>query len=237
MDLAGGDQAAQHFAHLASCGQRSQEELNLFHAGGDYRLKIDGGKHRNGRDLRRRGAFGDGLLIAMAKKLPLGRLAGCRNRWDDPQLLPEFGDGADNRGFAHFAAEGVLQLRDRRVVGFKQFVGLNRQLRYGPGPGELGVAPPVPIAAQGVDVGQNPGGNDKVGLFSGLSREIQPNRNSIIFKPNQQFLGRSNLARIRGRIAPSTNRLDKRRRNRGSELLPRQKEAQAGLFNPSPGFL
>ena len=62
--LAGGHQAAEHFAHLAARRQRGQEQLDLFHAGGDHRLQIDGGKHRNGRDLRGGSAFGDGLLEA-----------------------------------------------------------------------------------------------------------------------------------------------------------------------------
>jgi hypothetical protein len=185
MDLTRGDKATQYFAHLAPRGQRGEEELNLFHAGGDYGLEIDGGKHRNRRDLRRRGAFSDGLLIAMAKKLPFGRLSCCRNRGNDAELLPEFGDGANNRGFAHFASKSVLQLGNGQFIGFKELVGLNRQLRHGSGPGELGAAAPVPIAAESVDVRQYPGGNDKVGFLSGLPGEIQPNRNSIIFKPNQ----------------------------------------------------
>jgi len=46
-----GYQAAQHFAHLAAGGQRSQEHLHLFHAGGDDGLQVDGGEHGDGGDL------------------------------------------------------------------------------------------------------------------------------------------------------------------------------------------
>ena len=71
--LARGHQAAKHFAHLAARGQRSQEHLHLFHAGGNDGLQIDGSKHGDGGDLRSGCAFGNGLLEASAQQLPLGR--------------------------------------------------------------------------------------------------------------------------------------------------------------------
>jgi hypothetical protein len=45
MYLARGYQTAQDFAHLAAGRERSQKHLDLFHAGGDNGLQIDGGKH------------------------------------------------------------------------------------------------------------------------------------------------------------------------------------------------
>jgi hypothetical protein len=45
MYLARGDQSAENFAHLAAGRERSQKHLNLFHAGGDNCLQVDGGKH------------------------------------------------------------------------------------------------------------------------------------------------------------------------------------------------
>jgi hypothetical protein len=131
----------------------------------------------------------------------------------------------------------MLQLRNGLVIRFQVLVGLNRQLRNGTRTSELGVAPPVAIASQSIDVRQNPAGDHKVRLLAGLAIEVESYRNSFIFKANQQFLGHRNLARIRSGIAPSANRLDKGRRNRGNELLPGQKEAKSGLFNPSPGIL
>jgi hypothetical protein len=76
MHLAGGHQTAEHFANLAARSERSQEQLDLFHAGRDDSLQIDGGKHGNRRHLRGGGAFGNGFLIARPQQLPLGRLTG-----------------------------------------------------------------------------------------------------------------------------------------------------------------
>jgi hypothetical protein len=76
MHLAGGHQAAKHFAYFAARGERRQEQLDVFHAGRDHGLQVDGGKHRDRRYLRGGCAFGNGFLEALAKQLPLGRLAG-----------------------------------------------------------------------------------------------------------------------------------------------------------------
>jgi hypothetical protein len=45
MNLARGYQTTKDFAHLAAGRERSQKHLDLFHAGGDDSLQIDGGKH------------------------------------------------------------------------------------------------------------------------------------------------------------------------------------------------
>jgi hypothetical protein len=81
--LTGGHQAAEHFADLAARSERGQEELNLFHAGRDDGLQIDGRENRNGRDLRGRGAFGNCLLETRAQQLPLGGLPDRRDNGDD----------------------------------------------------------------------------------------------------------------------------------------------------------
>ncbi len=129
MYLAGGYQAAKHLADLAAGGQWGQEQLNLFHARGDHGLQIDGGKHGDGRNLGGGGAFGNGLLEASAEQLPLGWLAGGRNDRDDPQLLPELGNGAQNSAFGHFPAQSMLQRRDGGIARFKLLVCLHGQLR------------------------------------------------------------------------------------------------------------
>ena len=71
MHLPGSHQSAKHFAHFAAGGQRSQEHLNLFHAGGDDCLQIDGSEHGDRGDLRGGGTLGNGLLEARAQQLPL----------------------------------------------------------------------------------------------------------------------------------------------------------------------
>jgi hypothetical protein len=45
MYLTRSDQAAKDFTHLAAGSKRGQEQLNLFHAGGDNRLQVDRSKH------------------------------------------------------------------------------------------------------------------------------------------------------------------------------------------------
>ena len=77
--------------------------------------------------------------------------------------------------------------------GFEQLVGLDGQLRNLARTGQLRAAAPVAIAAQGIDVGQNPGSHNKIGLFAGLAQQIQPYRYAIGFKAHQQFFGKSNV--------------------------------------------
>ena len=118
-----------------------------------------------------------------------GVLPGRGDHRNDAQLLPQFGDGAQNRRFRHFPAQRVLQLRDGGVAGFKKLVGLDGELRNRARPGQLRAAPPVAVAAQGVDVRQNPAGHDKIGLLAGLSQQIQAHCNAFGFQANQQVLG------------------------------------------------
>ena len=88
MDLSSGHQTTQHFAHFASSGKGSQEQLNLFHARRNHSLQIDRSQHRDRRHLRRRRSLGNRLLVAKAQELPLGRFTRRRDNWNDPQLLP-----------------------------------------------------------------------------------------------------------------------------------------------------
>jgi hypothetical protein len=76
MHLASGYESAKYLANFAASGKRRQEKLDLFHAGRDNGLQIDGGKHRDRRHLRSGCAFGNGFLVTCAKQLPFGRLAG-----------------------------------------------------------------------------------------------------------------------------------------------------------------
>jgi hypothetical protein len=45
MHLASGYESAKYLANFAASGKRRQEKLDLFHAGRDNGLQIDGGKH------------------------------------------------------------------------------------------------------------------------------------------------------------------------------------------------
>jgi hypothetical protein len=107
VDLARGHQTTQHLAHLAAGGERGQEQLDIFHAGGNHRLQVNRGQHGDGRNLGGGGAFGNGFLETLAEQLPLSSLAGGRNDWDDAKLLPELGDSAQNGSFGHFSAQSA----------------------------------------------------------------------------------------------------------------------------------
>ena len=135
VNLARGHQAAQHLAHLAAGGERGQEQLDLFHAGGDHRLQVDGGKHRDGRHLGGGGAFGNGFLETQAQQLPLGRLAGSGDDRNDAKLLPELGDGAQDGAFGHFPAQSAGEFAKGRVARLQQLVSLDGKLRYLAGTG------------------------------------------------------------------------------------------------------
>ena len=185
VDLASGDQAAQNFTDLAACCERGQEHLHFFHACGDDCLQVDRSKHGDGGDLRSGRALSNRLLEARAEELPFGSGAGSRDDRDDAKLLPKLGDGAQNSAFCDFAAQGVLERRDGCIACFKQFVGLDGELRNLARAGKLRAAGPVAIAAKGVHVGQNPSGHNKVRLFAGLSQQVEAHGYAVCLQANQ----------------------------------------------------
>ena len=71
----------------------------------------------------------------MAQELPLGRNARRSDDRNDAKLLPELCDGTNDGGFAHFAAERMLQLRDCLVARLELLVHVDGKLRNLPGAG------------------------------------------------------------------------------------------------------
>ena len=139
--------------------------------------------------------------------------AGSGDHRNDAKLLPELGDGAQNRGFRHFAAQRVLERRDRGVACLEKLVGLDGQLRNLARAGQLRAATPVAVAAQRIHVGQNPGRHDKVGLLAGLSQQVQAHCDAVCLQANQQLLGKCNVFGIGGRIPMTRYGLNKGRRD------------------------
>ena len=54
--------------------------------------------------------------------MPLGSLAGSGDDWNDAELLPEFGDGAQNSAFCHFPAQRMGEFGKSCVARFQQLV-------------------------------------------------------------------------------------------------------------------
>jgi hypothetical protein len=196
VDLARRHQTAQHLAHLAASGQRSQEQLNLFHTGGNHGLQIDRSQDRDGCYLRRRRTLGNGLLIALAQKLPFGGLAWRRDDWNDPELLPQLGDGTQHGPFGHFAAERMLEARNGGFSCFEQLVGLHCELRHLARTCQLRIATPVAISAQRIYIGQNPARDNKVRLLGRLALQIEAHGDIGRFQADQQLFGERNVFRI-----------------------------------------
>ncbi len=113
-------------------------------------------------------------------------LAWSRHHRNNAQLLPEFGDGAENSGFRHLAAERMPQLRDGGVARLKMLVGLDGQRRNLARSRQLRAAPPVAIAAKSIDVGQNPSRHNEIRLLARLSKQVQANGHAFRFEANQQ---------------------------------------------------
>jgi hypothetical protein len=67
MHLTRCNQATQNLAHLAAGGKRGQEQLDIFHTGGNYGLQVDGGQHGDGRHLGGGGPLGNGFLVTLAE--------------------------------------------------------------------------------------------------------------------------------------------------------------------------
>jgi len=187
VDLPGCDQAANDFAYLAARGERGEEQLHVFHAGSDGGLQVDGGKYRNSRYLRGGSSLGDSALEARAEQLPLGGLAAGGNDRNDAELLPEFGNGADHCGLGDFLAKRLFQVGNVGVAGFKVLINVDGELRNLTRSSQLRATPPVTISTERIHVGQDPGGYNEIGLFTWLSQEIEPHRNSIIFKPDEKI--------------------------------------------------
>jgi hypothetical protein len=207
--LTGCNQSAQHFTHLAAGSKRREEELYIFHGGGDDGLQIDGSENRDGGDLRGGCALGNGLLEALAEQLPLRCFAGSADDRDNAQLLPELGDGAQHCCLSNFAAKGVLERGNVGVADFKQLVSLHSQLRDLTRASELRSATPVAITAQRIDVRQNPGRHYKVRLFAGQAQQVEPNGDAVQFQPYKEFLSKGDLFGLGRGIALSGNRLNK----------------------------
>lgn len=197
MHLPGGDETAEDFAYLAARCERGQEQLDVFHAGSDYGLQVNGREDRDGRDLRSGCSLGNGFLEAEPEQLPLGRLAGRGDDRNNTELLPKLSNGTEHGGFRNFPAQGVLKLWNCCFRNFKQLVCLHGELRYLAGPGELGAATPVPVATERIHVGQYPGGDHKIGLLAGLTQQVEAHRHVVSFKTNQQFFSQGDLFWIR----------------------------------------
>ena len=171
------------------------------------------------------------------KQLPLRRAVGRGENRNDAQLLPEFGDGAQNRPFRHFPSQGVLQLRDGGVAGFKMFVGLDGQRRNRARSGQLRAAPPVAVAPQSVDVGQYPTGHDEIGLLAGLTEQIQAHGHAVGLQADQQILGLGDGFGCGSRVVFPGYSFNKGWRDKAGILLPREKQTEPGLLDPRPGVL
>jgi len=50
-------------------------------------------------------------------------------------------------------------------------------------------SPPVAVSTKCINIGQNPGGNNIIRLFTRVSQEIKPYGNAFFFKPYEEFFG------------------------------------------------
>jgi hypothetical protein len=128
-------------------------------------------------------------------------------------------------------------MRNIGIAAFELLVNVDGKLRNLSRTGELRAAAPVTISAQGIYIGQNPGSDHEVRLFAGLALQVQPYRNSFVFKTNEEILGVSDDLLIRSRLRPSGNGLNKRWCNGGRKLAPRQKKTKSSFFDPRAGFV
>ncbi len=235
--LASGGQSAHNFANLAARCERGEEEFHIFHAGGDDSLQVDGGEDADGRDLRGGRAFGDGLLEALTKRLPEGRLSSIRNDWDDAELFPELVECAQNSGLSHFAAEGIANLTSVLVALFKLLGCLDGELGDLARASKLRSATPVAIATQSIDVGKNPSGYDVVGLVARLPGQIEPNGDAIGFQTDQElFRSLDKLERgLRGTLA--SDGFHKGGRGKTRLRGTRKENTKSSLLDPGTSIL
>jgi hypothetical protein len=70
------------------------------------------------------------------------------------------------------------------VPGFQQLIDVDSELGDLARSSQLRATAPVAIAAESIDVGQNPGSDNEIGLLAGLTQQVEPYCNSIIFKPD-----------------------------------------------------
>src|ERR1019366_10736233 len=96
------------------------------------------------------------------------------------------------------------------VSRLEVLVDVNGELGNLSRPGQLWAAAPVAITAKGINVGKNPCSNHEIRLLAGLSQQIEPNRNSIIFKTDEEVFGVSNGLLFGGNFGPSGDGFNKR---------------------------
>jgi hypothetical protein len=210
MHLTRGNQATQNLAHLAAGGKRGQEQLDIFHTGGDHGLQVDGCQHGYSRDLRGGGTLGNSFLVTLAEQLPLSSLARGRNDGDNAKLLPKLGDSAQNSGFGHFSSQCAGELAQGCVTAcVQQLVSLNGQLRNLARTCQLGNAAPVTVAAQGINVRKNPAGNHEIRRLAWQAQQIQPHNHAVSLQTHQQLFGYGNIFTVRSGLAPADYSLNK----------------------------
>ena len=122
------------------------------------------------------------------------------------------------------------------VSGFELLVDVDGELRNLSRSGQLRAATPVAISAKRIHVGKNPCSYHKIRLLAGLAQQIEPYRNSIIFKPNQQIFGMSDGLLFGGHFGPSGDGFNKRGCNGRRKLPLRQKKTKSSLFDPGAGI-
>ena len=152
------------------------------------------------------------------------------------KLLPKLSDGANDRGLGDFRPRACFSWDTVASPASKLLVNMDCELRNLPRSGQLRAATPVAIAAERIDVGQNPSGYHEIRLLAGLAQQIEPYRNSIILKANKQIFGMCDGLLFRGYFRPSSDGFNKRGCNGRRKLPLRQEKTKSSLFNPGTGI-
>ncbi len=165
-------------------------------------------------------------------------LPGRGDDGNDAQLLPELGDGAQNAHLRDSLAKRLLEFGDIRLsVALKALVKLDGERRNRARAGKLRRPAPVAIAAQGIDIWEHPGRDYVIRLLAGSSQKVEAYRDALLFEPDQQILGMSDLFLIGSAVALAGYRFYKARGQRSGELALGEKQAQTSLFHPCTRIL
>ncbi len=229
-----------HIANARAGGDGREEGFDILFAGYDGLAEIERDERRERGGLAGVGSGLDLLGEARGGELPEGGSSvGLRNG-EDAEVLPEFGEGAEDGGLGDLFAELGCQIvggegdaLGQKIVGGK---GEGRDLG-GPAGGRRLL--PGFVAAEGEDVGEGEGGDDEVWDFGagagGVAEQVERDGAAVGDEAGEQAAGLIGFGQRGGGIGSAQDGLDEGRRGRWESAVRAACRGPGRRRSPSRG--
>ena len=141
-------------------------------------------------------------------------------------------EGAEDGGLGDFTAEGIANLDCGKICRIKLLGGQDGELRNLSRAGELGRTAPVAVAAESINIGKHPAGDDVIGLVAGQAGEIESNGDALRLEAYQEGLGGSDQLESGFGSALAGDGFDKGRSGESRLRGARQENTKSRLLDP-----